>query len=416
MEYTVCTIIHSKRNVVRAEGQIHPPFRSDRRLGLGGTLKGGFPPRHLLAFIFATATGATFFAQLANAQVVIGVSIPITGPRADLGRNAKQGVELAVAEINQAGGVLGKPLQVAYEDDQGDNPNAARNAVSRLMKVDNAQLMLGPFFSVAQMATQKIYCDGSIISLTGASGVTVTSSGCKYVIRTRANDKMQSKALLTYVRASLKTDKIGVIYLNDDFGKAGSDRVVKALEEVGIKPVALESHNAGDKDFSAQLSRLRDAGAAVAILWTNDIEAALIIRQAKQLDMPYKFAGSAAMSSPTFLNLAGDAADGLISVNDFIPGNPDPKTQRFVKKYEARYKNGAELYAANFYDSIHLAVKAITAAGSSQPAKVRKAFETIRYSGVLGDYSCETDGDCNHQLLIVEVQKGIPVVKSRESF
>ena len=362
------------------------------------------------------AAAAAFVAQPVLAQVVLGVSAPLTGPRALLGRNTKQGVDMAVAEINAAGGVLGKPMQVVYADDQADNPNAAINAVNRLMKVDKVPLMLGPHFSVAQMATQKSYCDGTIISITGASGIPVTAGSCNYVIRARANDNTQSKALVAYARNSLKLDKIGVIFVNDDFGKGGADRVVKAIEAAGLKPVAVESHNADDKDFSAQLGRLSKAGAAMAILWTHDNEAALIVRQAKQLGLPIKFAGSTSLSQPVFIKLAGDAAEGAISSSDFVPANPDPKTQEFVKKHQALYKSEAELYAATYYDATYLAAKAITMAGSTEPAKVREAFGKLQYSGILADYRCEANGDCNHQIHIVEVQKGIPVVKTTVKF
>jgi branched-chain amino acid transport system substrate-binding protein len=288
--------------------------------------------------------------------------------------------------------------------------------VNRLMKVDKVPLMLGPHFSVAQLATQKQYCDGSILSITGASGIPVTAQGCKYVVRVRANDNVQSGALVAYARNSLKLDKIGVIYVNDDFGKAGADRVVKNIQEIGLKPVAVESHNAEDKDFSAQLGRLRNAGAQMVILWTHDNEAALIVRQARQLGLPMKFAGSTSLSQPVFVKLAGDAGEGAISSSDFVPNNPDPKTQEFVKKYADQYKLEAELYAATYYDATYLAAKAIQAAGSTDAAKVRDAFTKIRHTGILGDYKCEPNGDCNHQVHIVEIQKGVPTVKTTVKF
>ena len=363
----------------------------------------------------AAAIGA-FAAFPAAADVTIGVSAPMTGPRAMLGRNFKNGVDLAVAEINKAGGVLGQPLKVVVEDDQADNPNAAINAVNRLQKVQKVPLMIGPHFSVAQLATQKTYCDGSIVSITGASGIPVTAGGCKFVLRVRANDNVQSRALVAYARNTLKLDKIGVVFVNDDFGKAGADRVVKNIEEMGLKPVAVESHNAEDKDFSAQLGRLRNAGAQMVILWTHDNEAALIVRQARQLGLPMKFAGSTSLSQPVFIKLAGDAAEGAISSSDFVPGNPEPKTAEFVKKYDQLYKLEAELYAATYYDATWLAAKAIQAAGSTEPAKVREAFTTLQHSGILADYKCQANGDCNHQIHIVEIQKGAPVVKTTVKF
>jgi branched-chain amino acid transport system substrate-binding protein len=369
-----------------------------------------------LALTAALALAAAAAMPLpAHAQVTIGAAAPMTGPRANLGRYFKQGVDMAVAEINAAGGVLGKPLSVVFEDDQADNPNAAMNAVSRLQNARKVTVMLGPHFSVAQMATQKSYC-GSVLSVTGASGIPVTSSGCKTVMRIRANDNVQALALVEYARSTLKLDKIGVISINDDFGKAGAARVVKAIEGAGLKPVRVETHNPEDKDFSAQLGRLRDAGAAMVIMWTHDNEAALIVRQASQLGLNMKFAGSTSLSQPVFVKLAGDAGEGAISSSDFVPSNPDAMVQAFVKKYESLTKTEAELYAATYYDGTHLIAKAINAAGSADPAKVREAFATIQHTGVLASYRCDASGDCNHQINIVEVRKGQPVVRSTVKF
>lgn len=364
-----------------------------------------------------TALAACVGSSSASAQneIVIGAAAPLTGPRANLGRYFRQGVDLAVSEINKDGGVLGKPLKVVYADDQADNPNVAINAVNKLIKVDKVSAMLGPHFSVAQLATQKIYCDKAV-SITGASGVPVTESGCKTVLRIRANDFLQAKALVEYARTTLKIDKIGVISINDDFGKAGASRVLKAIDDAKLKPVAVESHNPEDKDFSAQLGRLKNAGAELVILWTHDNEAALIVRQAKQLGLKMKFAGSTSLSQPVFIKLAGEAGEGAISSSDFVPSNPDPVSREFVKKYEAASKTEAELYAANYYDATYILAKAINEAKSTDPIKVREAFGKISYKGILADYRCEPNGDCNHQILIVEIAKGQPVVKSAVKF
>jgi branched-chain amino acid transport system substrate-binding protein len=352
----------------------------------------------------------------ATAQTKIGASAPLTGPRALLGRNLKQGVDLAVGEINAAGGVLGKPLQVVFEDDQGDNPNAAINAVNRLIQVDKVPVMLGPHYTVAQLATQKTFCDGPIVSFTGASGIPVTSGGCKHVVRVRANDTTQAKALIEFLRSQLKIDKIGIIYVNDDFGKAGADRVKSVIEGYGLKPVAMEGHNPQDKDFSAQLGRLRNAGAGAVVLWTHDTEAALIVRQAKQLGLNMRFGGSTSLSEPSFVKLAGDAAEGVFSANDFVPSNPEPAVQAFVKKYQAKYNSLPEIWASAYYDATYLAAKAMQAANSTDPDKIRAAMSSVKYDGLLGSYRCEPAGDCNHQIHIVEIVKGEPVVKNTVKF
>jgi branched-chain amino acid transport system substrate-binding protein len=342
----------------------------------------------------------------AGEPIIIGAAAPLTGARALLGRNFRQGVNLALEEINGAGGVLGRPLQVVFEDDQGDNPNAAINAVNRLISVDKVPLMLGPHYAVAQMASQKIYWEAKIISITGASGVPVTAQGCPYVFRVRMNDVLVGKALVAYAKDQLKTTKMAIHYINDDFGKGGMERVVKALEEFQMKPVAVESHNAGDKDYTAQLSKIGQAGAQVMIMWSHDTESALVIRQARQLNPGLKILGTTSLSEPSFLKLAGEASDGVISANDFVPTNPDPKVKAFVAKYEAKYNMLPEVWAAAYYDATHIAAKVIAAAGGTDTEKLRQAFFALSYTGLLADFRFDPNGDGNHQIHMVEDSKG----------
>jgi branched-chain amino acid transport system substrate-binding protein len=343
---------------------------------------------------------------MAGEPIIIGAAAPLTGARALLGRNFRQGVTLALEEINGAGGVLERPLQVVFEDDQGDNPNAAINAVNRLIHVQKVPLMMGPHYSVAQMATQKLYWDAKVISLTGASGVPVTAQGNPYVFRARMNDILVGKALVAYARDTLKTSKIAIHYINDDFGKGGMERVVKAMGELNLKPVAVESHNSGDKDFTAQLSKIKQAGAEAMVMWSHDTESALVVRQTRQLDPNLKILGTTSLSEPSFLKLAGEASEGVISANDFVATNPDPRVQAFVKKYEEKYKMLPEVWAAAYYDATHIAAKVIAAAGGTDPDKMRQAFFALRYTGLLAEFKFEPNGDGNHQIHMVEDRKG----------
>ncbi|HYM90061.1 MAG TPA: ABC transporter substrate-binding protein [bacterium] len=361
----------------------------------------------LVALMFLVATmGGPPPSRGAAPAVTIGVAAPLTGPRALLGRNFRQGVELALDEINEAGGVLGQPLRVIFEDDQGDNPGAAINAVNRLISVHKVPLMLGPHYSVAQMATQKIYCDAKVVSLTGASGVPVTAQGCKYVFRVRASDAIVAPALARYIKEHLKFTKVAILYVNDDFGKAGAAAAAAALDSVGLKPVAVESHNAGDKDFTAQLTKIVRAGAESVVTWTHDTDAALVLRQARELNLNLRFAGPTSLSAPSFIALAGEAAEGVFSANDFVPTVPTERVQSFVKRYTRRYKTLPEIWASAYYDATWLAAKAIQSARSTDPDKVRAALLSLRYSGVLADFRFDPNGDGNHQIHIVTVRNG----------
>ncbi len=158
--------------------------------------------RKIKAALLAGVIAVGSVASAAADEIKFGASAPLTGPRALLGKYFKEGVDMAVEEINANGGVLGKTLSIAYEDDQADNPNAAITSMSKLMEVAKVPIVLGPHFSVAQLATMKSYCNGSLISITGASGVPVTNQGCNYVVRIRGNDNLQAKAVRACQRQS----------------------------------------------------------------------------------------------------------------------------------------------------------------------------------------------------------------------
>ncbi|MDR7550708.1 MAG: ABC transporter substrate-binding protein [Armatimonadota bacterium] len=360
-----------------------------------------------VAVVLLAVSPGTHVSSGAAEPLTIGAAAPLTGPRALLGRNYRQGVELAVGEINESGGVLGRPLRVVFEDDQGDNPLAAINAVSRLINVHRVPLMLGPHYSVAQLATQKTYCQAKVISITGASGVPVTAQGCPYVFRVRASDAIVAPALARYVKENLKFTKVAILYVNDDFGRAGAEAATKALAAVGLKPIAVEVINAGDKDFTAVLSKMVREGAESVITWIHDIEAGLVLRQARELNLKLRFAGTTSLSEPSFIALAGDAAEGVISANDFVPTVPTDRVRAFVKRYTVRYKMLPEIWASAYYDATWLAAKVIESAKGTDPDKVREAFLKLRYSGVLADYRFDPNGDGNHQIHIVEVRKGM---------
>lgn len=342
------------------------------------------------------------------ADVVVGVSTSLTGPRALQGKYTTQGVDLALEEINAAGGLLGGVMSTVVEDDQGDNPNSALNSMSKMKEVHKVPVVEGPHYTVAQLAVQKMYCDGSLISITGAAGAGVTGNGCKYVFRVRGNDAFLAQTFVNFVLGDLKATKIGVITANDDFGRGAQQKLLTALAKVDVKPVAVEIHNAGDTDFSAQLSSLKTAGAEYVIVWSHDNESALIVRQARQFGLPFKFVGPSAMSSPTFIQLAGPAAEGVISTTEFLTDSTEGPVKSFVDAYTKKYNETPEIYAAAYYDAIKLTAAAIQKAGSTDVDKIRDALSGMTMQGVLTNYRCDENGDCNHLANFIEIKNGKP--------
>ncbi|HYM90062.1 MAG TPA: ABC transporter substrate-binding protein, partial [bacterium] len=142
------------------------------------------------------------------------------------------------------------------------------------------------------------------------------------------------------------------------------------------------------------------------VTWTHDIEGALIMRQARELNLNLRFAGTTSVSQPMFIALAGEVAEGVISTAEFVPTVPTERAQAYVKRYTQRWKELPEIWASAYYDSAWLAAKAIQWAESTDPDKVRRALLSHRYSGVLADFRFDPNGDGNHQVHIVQVRNG----------
>ncbi len=350
------------------------------------------------------------------AQITFGVALPLNGPRAAVGRSIKQGVDLAVADINKSGGVLGKQLQVQYEDDGGETPEAAVSAVEKLLKQYKPPVVLGPHFDAQHLAVQRRFC-GAALLVTGASGSAVTDAGCTSVLRVRANDDAHSRALVSYAMQSLKLYKIGVLHVDDPYGKAGTDAVVKSMRELGLAPVTIEKHAPGATDFAQPLGKLATAGAQLVIVWTHDLEAANAVRQALQLGVPYRIAGSSGMSQPIFIRRAtAQAAQGTVSSVEFTVSGSGSKSAEFQKHFTEAYGSEPDNYAAVYYDAVQLAARAIAAAGNIETARVREAATALRYVGAVTTYRCNGRGDCNHQLTITEVDVGSLVARTTMRF
>ncbi|HSV48314.1 MAG TPA: ABC transporter substrate-binding protein [Ramlibacter sp.] len=350
------------------------------------------------------------------AQIYFGVALPLNGPRAAVGRSIKQGVDLAVADINRSGGILGKQLQAQYEDDGGETPEAAVSAVEKLLKQYKPPVVLGPHFDTLHLAVQRRFC-GAALLVTGASGNAVTGSGCTSVLRMSANDEAHSRALVSYAMRSLQLYKIGVLHVEDAYGKAAADAVVKAMRELGLAPVAIEKHVPGATDLAQPLGRLATAGAQLVIVWTHDLEAAAAVRQARQLGMPYRMAGSSSMSQPIFIRRAtAQAAQGTVSSVEFAAGGAGPNSAEFQKRFAQAYGPEPDNYAAVYYDAVQLAARAIAAAGSTETVRMREAATSLRYAGAVTTYRCNARGECNHQLTITEIDAGSLVQRTTMRF
>lgn len=364
-----------------------------------------------LAAVGASLLAATVRAQASGQPIPIGCAAALTAQFAQNGAWMKNGVSLAAKQINDKGGVKGRPIQLFFEDDQGPNPTAASNAVIKLLTQSKVVAIIGPHFTPAILPAEPLLAQHSVPALTGASGPVVTQQNNPWVFRVRLNDTTGAVLLVKYVLENLGWKKIGIDYVNTAFGQSGIDAVKSALTAKGITPIATQTHLDSTKDFTAQLLTFQQAGVDGIIVWTDDQPSGLLVKQLKTLGMKYGIAGSTTFSQPPFLSLAGDAADGTYSVTDFVQSNPDPGIAAWKPVYHAVYGEDPELYATTYYDAMNLIAFAASQASEITGPAIREALTKIKdRPGIMTSYSWSPNGDMVHSGLIAVAKGTTPTV------
>lgn len=346
-----------------------------------------------------------------DGEILIGVSAAITGSAPLDGERTMQGINMAVEEINAAGGVLGKSIKIVAEDDQ-NTANIAVNVVNKLVSNDKIVAILGPHRSANAMATEQIMANAKMPFLTGASSPNlVTKVDNPYFFRIRGSDSFVGTIIAKFALEELSAKKIGVIFNNDDYGTGGRDVVTKYLTDKGVAPVIIEGHNTDDKDMSGAITKCKSAGVDCLIVYTHDPEAAILARQMNELGLDVPVVGPVTFTLPTFLSLVtAEETKGFYSVADFVSGNPDPAAEKFQKNFNGKYGVDPDLFAAAYYTGAYILADAITRAGEPDRAKVQQALlETKDLNSVYGKLYANSDGELVHSAVVTEIVDNIPV-------
>jgi branched-chain amino acid transport system substrate-binding protein len=344
----------------------------------------------------------------------VGVSAPLTGQFAQDGAWMKNGITLAVKNINAHGGINGRKIQLFFEDDQGPNPTAAVNAVNALITQDHVVAVIGPHFTPAMLPAETIFAKYQVPALTGATGPVITQQGNPWIFRIRLDDAIGAKLLVNYVLDHLHWKRIGLDYVNTSFGQSGIQAVKQALAARGVQPVAVQDHLDTTKDFTPQILAFEQAHVDGIIVWTDDQPGGLLAKQMATLGAKFGLAGSTTFSQPPFLTLAGSAANGAVAITDFVQNNPSPAIQAWDKQYRAVYGYDPELYASTYYDAANLLAYAMEHARKIDGPDIQKALAAISgYKGVMTTYTYSPNGDMVHAGLITKVENGQPVILAR---
>ena len=337
----------------------------------------------------------------------VGVAGPMTGQYATYGASHKAGAEIAMAELNAAGGVNGGQVSIAIGDDLGD-PKEAVLVAQKYIDDTDVVVVDGHQFSGATIAAGAKYESAGLPMISpSATNPDISTLGA-YIWRICMTDAVQGEGLAKYTVDTLGKSKIAIMYDNSDYGRGLADAYESGVKAAGGTVVGKEQYAAGDTDFKAQLTKLKGAGPELLFLSGYYPEGSKIAQQAKELGMDVQLLGSDGYASDELPKLGGAAVEGMLVSTFFDYSSNDPAVQKFVKAYQAKYKGAnPDWFAANSYDVIMLAAQAAKNAGKNDRTAINDALGTIgTYQGVSGPVTFDKNGDVIKPLQIVVVQDG----------
>lgn len=336
---------------------------------------------------------------------VIAGSGPLTGDAASYGIAEKNAAELAVKEINEAGGINGQEVVLKFEDDEA-NPEKAKSAYNKLID-EGADVILGNVTSGATIAIADLTLEDKLLMLTPSASA-MEAVKHPNAFRICFTDPYQGSALADYIFNDKGIQKIAIIYNNGDaYSKGINDAFVENFEALGGEVVASEAFQTGDTDFTAQLSKIASTDAQGLVLPNYYQDVATIVQQAKQKGVNLPLFGSDGWDG-VIPQLGGDTSsvEGAIFLTPFTPNSDDAKTKEFVKKYMEAYKDEPSQFAADAYDGVYVIKAAVEKAGSTDLEALQKAMTEIEIEGITGKMKFSADGEVDKSAKFIEIKGG----------
>ncbi len=355
------------------------------------------------------ATGA------AHAQnIKIAVLQELSGAGATAGTNAKNGVMLAVKEINEAGGILGRKVEAIVADTQS-NPGVAKGLATKAVD-DGVFAVMGPTFSGSIMVSMAETKRAEIPNFTGGEAASITQQGNPYIFRTSFTQTTAMPKVARYIASNLKAKTVAVLFVNNDFGKGGRDSFAKAAEAAGLKVVADISTESGQVDWSAPVLRAKQSNADVIFVYTNEEESARALRELRKQGVTKPIVGETTLTGQKVIELAGDAANGAVAHVGLTVDAPNPLMLKFKAKFYEEYKYISDHNGIKGYTGMYLLKAGIEKVGKLDRVAVAKALHGLtvtaaKVPGVIMDVSIDANGDLDRESFIVEVKNGKQEVK-----
>lgn len=326
-------------------------------------------------------------------DILIGLDGPLSGPAASFGLDAINAVNMAVEEINAAGGIKGDKLKVIAKDSMTD-PTKARANAEELVYKDGVVAFFASTLTTNNLASLEVTTKGKVLHIIAGTTSDVVCPAepgkCNpYVFRFPILNSWQGMKLAEYAVKNLGSKKIALMYDSTGYGLDGKKNLEAGLAKLGQKTAISETFNMSDVDFTPQLQRIRDAQADAIITWTLGVQVAHITKTMKRLGMTLPVLGSEAITEAGFRRLAGDTAEGVYIADRMAStyDSKDSKVQAFLKKWREKTKMDEKLavpsWSVTYYDATYWLAEGLKKAGADR-AKLKEALDSSTYAGVTG--------------------------------
>lgn len=370
--------------------------------------------RHALTLMASIAAlAAPLGGAVAQDTVKLGLVAELSGGGAPSGTNWRDGARIAVQEVNAAGGILGKKVDMP-EYDTGTDPQTSRALVQKAID-EGAYAIIGTVYSGSTIVNMLVAKQAGVPQFVGSEAPKITALGNPYIFRTSSGAQKGVPALTAYFKDELGAKKVGVQWVNNEFGKGGRDVFVAEMKRVGIEVVADVAAEQGQADFASDVAKLKQSGAQAVFVYMTEEESARFLKEARKQGLEAPLVGEVTLTGQKVIDLAGDAANGARAHVGLLAEAPHPGIQAFAKKFRDAYNRAPDHNAIKGYVGVW-AVKYITEMVGSfdREAFIKKAhgltLKASEYPNILLDTSWDDTGEMSRPSFMTEVVDGKQVV------
>ena len=363
----------------------------------------------------AALTAAVMSAGAAWAEPIkLGNVAELSGSGATVGKAWTDAINMGVEEINAAGGVLGEMLEVTTYDSQTD-AQTSRALVQKAID-DGAFLILGTVYSSSTIVNMLVTQQQGIPQIVGSEAPAITQKGNPYIFRSSFGAQKSMPKIAAYIADGLKAKSVAVSWVNNEFGKGGHDAFVSEMEKRGITVAADVSSEVGQADFAADVAKLKGSGAEAIFAYLHEEESARLLRELRKQGVDVPIIGETTLLNQKVIELAGDAANGIMGHVGLTVDAPNAEIQAFGKRFQDKYGYKPDHNAMKGYVAIYTAATAIKRAGELDRQKVADTLHnmTIKVEdepNIMLDVSWDETGEVSRESFLVEVKDGATVVK-----